>query len=448
MSKERQKMRFRDRLYTIYAHLAKPKRHQKRRATDRGRMVQTSMIVSAALGIDTNLNLIYQLFALLLCLLIVSRLALHLHPPKVNVSRDLPNFATAGQPFDYTIRVTNIGSRVETDLKVIDNLTVKAPSREEFRHLAEPGEETRNAYDRTIGFHRFMWLLRRKTGITLQTTTIPDLGLKGTALVSITATPLRRGIVHFDSSSILYLDPFGLYLGLQYFQDIQQLVVLPRRYPINAHFNLLGHPDARASANAIKPNMATGDSDEFVSLRDYRAGDPLRRVHWPSSAKRGKPVIKEFQREHFARHTLVVDSTLEDAIIFEEVISVATSLLFKMRSSARSMDLLLLAHQAQHLRADHSGTAQLQALALLEASTLPFNALSEACLGLHNDTSGCVLVLGSWDPDRQSLLQKLQARQIPVTVFFIYRPEDEVIDLPTYGHRLPVGQIQEKLASL
>lgn len=439
---------FKDRLYPIYARLARPNHHQNRRATDRGRMVQTSMIISAALGIDTNLNLVYQLFALLLCLLIVSRLALRLQPPRVDVSRDLPHFATAGQTFDYTLRVTNLGQKVETDLQVIDNLAIKAPSLEEFQQLAEPGEETRNAYDRTIGFHRFMWLLRRNSGVTLLATAVPDLGVKSTALVSVTATPLRRGIVHFDNSSILYSDPFGLYLGLQYFKDNQQLLVLPRRYSISPRFELPGRSDATASASTMNANVATGDSDEFISLRDYREGDPLRRVHWLSSAKRGKPVIKEFQREHFARHTLVVDSALDDTTIFEEVISVAASLLLAVRGSARSMDLLLLARQAQHLLADQSGTSQLQALALLQSSSKSFNILSEACLGLKHDTSGYVLVLGAWDQARQSLLQKLQARQTPVTIFFVCHSENEFTDLPTHSYQLPVGEIQEKLASL
>ena len=58
---------------------------------------------------------IYQLFALLLCLLIVSRLALRLHPPNVSISRHLPRFATDGQAFDYSLTVTNLGQRVETD---------------------------------------------------------------------------------------------------------------------------------------------------------------------------------------------------------------------------------------------------------------------------------------------------------------------------------------------
>ena len=437
---------FRDRLYPAYARFARPQAHQKRHTTDRGRMVQTGLIISAALGIDTNLNLIYQLFALLLCLLIVSRLALRLHPPNVSITRHLPRFATDGKAFEYTLRVTNLGQRVETDLQVVDTLVIKAPSRDEFQQLVEPGEETRNAYDRTIGFHRFMWLLRRKTGITLQPTVVPDLGLKSTAQITITATPLRRGLVHFDASSVHYPDPFGLYLGLQHFKHTQQLLVLPRRYSISAHLELPGCPDARAGASSA--SLATGDSDEFVSLRDYREGDPLRRVHWPSSAKRGKPVIKEFQREHFARHTLVLDSAFDDATIFEEVICVAASLLMKMRSNDRTMDLLMLTHHVQHLQPDHTGTSQLKALALLNASTLPFDALNDACLRLQNDTSGCVLVLGAWDKARQSLLASLQARQMPVIVFLICRTADETIELPAHSYQLPIGQIQDVLGGL
>ena len=108
----------------------------------------------------------------------------------------------------------------------------------------------------------------------------------------------------------------------------------------------------------------------------------------------------------------------------------------------------MLTHQVQHLHPDHTGTSQLQALALLQASTLPFDALSDACLRLQNDTSGCVLVLGAWDKARQSLLESLQARQMPVIVFLICRSADEAIELPAHSYQLPIGQIQEILGGL
>ena len=44
------------------------------------------------------------------------------------------------------------------------------------------------------------------------------------------------------------------------------------------------------------------------SLRDYRPGDPLQRVHWKSFARTGRPVVKEYQDEFFERHALVLDT--------------------------------------------------------------------------------------------------------------------------------------------
>ena len=53
---------------------------------------------------------------------------------------------------------------------------------------------------------------------------------------------------------------------------------------------------------------SVGESEEFVSLRDYRRGDPMRHIHWKSWAKTGKPIVKEFQDEFFVRHALILDT--------------------------------------------------------------------------------------------------------------------------------------------
>jgi uncharacterized protein (DUF58 family) len=43
-------------------------------------------------------------------------------------------------------------------------------------------------------------------------------------------------------------------------------------------------------------HFGIGDSGEFFSVRDYRIGDPLRRVHWGLTAHRGYPVVRENTR--------------------------------------------------------------------------------------------------------------------------------------------------------
>src|SRR5439155_587474 len=89
---------------------------------------------------------------------------------------------------------------------------------------------------------------------------------------------------------------------------------------------------------------AVGDSEEFVSLRDYRPGDPLRRVHWRSAARVGRPVVKEYQDEFFVRHALVLDTFAEreESDVFEEAVSVAASIACSIQTKDSLLDLLFV----------------------------------------------------------------------------------------------------------
>jgi hypothetical protein len=74
---------------------------------------------------------------------------------------------------------------------------VIAPSFSELQSPREPFEETRNIYDRFIGFHRFVWLQSVKTGTRINSTQAEEITVKGKAKVRIEAEPLRRGFTKF-----------------------------------------------------------------------------------------------------------------------------------------------------------------------------------------------------------------------------------------------------------
>ena len=46
--------------------------------------------------------------------------------------------------------------------------------------------------------------------------------------------------------------------------------------------------DARYEGWRVALASSVGQSDEFVALRDYRRGDPLRHIHWKSVSKTGR----------------------------------------------------------------------------------------------------------------------------------------------------------------
>ena len=83
------------------------------------------------------------------------------------------------------------------------------------------------------------------------------------------------------------------------------LLVYPRFYTLESFAVPAGR---RYQPGGIPLSSSTGDAIEFVGTREYREGDPVRNIHWRSWARRGEPVVKEYQEEYFARIALVLDT--------------------------------------------------------------------------------------------------------------------------------------------
>lgn len=429
--------------YPSWSRLTRIDRNASRRRSERGGLIQTGAVVCAALGIDTDLTLIYQLFALLVCLIVASRVSLRFLTPSVRVSRRLPRYATAGEPFTYHLLVENTGTRVERDLSFEDNPKVVPPSFELFASAREPGEESRNAWDRAIGFHRFVWLQRRLTGITTERGHLDEVGLRGRAAVSIEATPLRRGTVQFESITTRYPDPMGLHYGISVSSQQDELIVLPRRYRID--INLPAAGSRHFQPGGVTSTWSIGESDEFVSLREYRDGDSIRKIHWPSTARRGKPVVREYQDEYFSRELVVLDAAGDDEEASEVAISVAASLLSRHTGPDGLTDLLLNDRTPRLIstgRGLEDTSRQLEALAVHKPAMAGFEALAGAVLSHARRVSGCYVVLARWDEPRARMCEQLHTSS---TVFVVTR--DRPDPLPGGLVHVPAAAPEAALAA-
>mgnify|MGYP007032470253 CR=1 FL=1 len=69
-------------------------RYSTRQSSERGQLVLAAALICGALGIDTDLTLNYQLFALLLVLLFSARITVRFHKPAILVKRILPRHVT------------------------------------------------------------------------------------------------------------------------------------------------------------------------------------------------------------------------------------------------------------------------------------------------------------------------------------------------------------------
>jgi uncharacterized protein (DUF58 family) len=270
--------------------------------------------------------------------------------------------------------------------------------------------------------------------------------------------PTRRGYVRLAALGVSRPDPLGLFKSVKTIPQPDSLLVLPRRYPVQA-LRLAGRRHYQAGGIALASPV--GDSQEFVSLRDYRPGDPLRHIHWRSWARTGRPIIKQFREEFVVRHALLLDTFLEsrDEQVLEAAVSVAASLACAPRQPDSLLDLMLVGHAAYTFPSGR-GLAPTERMLEVLASAMPARGNSleplEHLVREHAASlSACVCILLSWQAQRQSLVALLRALGVPVMAIVVTSeaadaplPPGPLAGQPERLRTIRVGHLAEDLAKL
>ena len=433
------------------------KRSFQNRFTRAGLLVLAGLIATGSIGLDTNLVVTYRAFAFLACLLGTAILTSRLVLPQVTARRDLPRFGTVGAPLRYTIHLANLSPRLQTGLSLNEQLSDPRPSLRDFCLTAEPGEEKRNWLDRRYAYYRWEWLLDLNQHALPREHPLPALPPKSEIEFPAEILPLRRGTLRLNGLTLNCPDPFGLYRSFVRLPAPGKVLILPRRYAL-PEIALPGSLKYQQGGVALASSV--GESEEFISLREYRPGDPRRHIHWKSWAKTGKPIVKEFQDEFFVRHALVLDTFSDEPFseLFEEAVSVAASFACNLQTQDSLLDLMFVGPEAYCFTAGRGLAHAEQMLAVLAAVRVTndtgFAALPRAVLDRISGVSGCVLVLLAWDERRQDIVKRLKQLAIPVRVFVIVRPGEPNLepgplqDDPAQFVTLPLGKVGETLAAL
>lgn len=444
-------------LYHNY-HLASVMQYWLRpRITRTGILVLTGFVFAVTRA-DTNQSVGYQAFSFLLWLVITSLFASLFIRTRVRVQRIIPRIASVGTKLNYRMVVYNDSRRPYRNLAVLERLTDPRPTLAEFIATPEPGEDRRNWFDRKNAYYRWQWLISRRQKAEIPEKPLPAVPGGSHAETTLELTPQRRGLLQFSGVAIASPDVFGLFRRLAESPLPQSVLILPKRYPVTA-IPLPG--SMRYQPGGVALAAAVGESEEFISLRDYRPGDPLRHIHWRSWAKSGKPIVKEFQDEFFVRHALILDTFCRESHsdIFEEAVSVAASFACTIQSQDSLLDLLFAGPQAYCFTVGR-GVAHIDQLLEILAVVTPctekrFEALNQLVLEHSLAVSGCICVFLQWDEARQSLVKQMRAMEIPLLVFVIV-PDGcaatvqpgALKDCPECFHVLEKSRIEQGLAAL
>ena len=178
---------------------------------------------------------------------------------------------------------------------------------------------------------------------------IDGLGRAGFALGSLPSTDSAmasyrivcrpRGVYTVGPVSIETRDPLGLAAFETPVGNVDQLIVYP------AVEQLTGFPLVRGrdpATMASRPEHSQRGGEDFYTLRNYRDGDDLRRVHWPSSAKLDELMIRQMETPWQSRAFVLLDvrtAPYSNDESFEKAVTGAASVVRHLAGSGFSGEL-------------------------------------------------------------------------------------------------------------
>jgi uncharacterized protein (DUF58 family) len=118
--------------------------------------------------------------------------------------------------------------------------------------------------------------------------------------------PMKRGRFRWSGLTVVGTDALGLVpMSKRYDLKPAELTVLPR--PIPVHLELVSATGWGAAEADFGRSRGAGIDPRGIRL--YTSGDPLRYIHWRSSAKTGQLMVKEFETGSYSALAFVVQNS-------------------------------------------------------------------------------------------------------------------------------------------
>jgi hypothetical protein len=162
--------------------------------------------------------------------------------------------------------------------------------------------------------------------------------------IAYRVVPSKRGRFEIGPGSTIITDPFGLARAPDRPLAKSFLLVFP------AYEILL--PIAAASPASLegtpRPIAPTGSGEDFFTMREYQPGDDVKKIHWRTTARQGRMMVRQEDRPSEPRAMVLLDDRRkvharrgDGADSFEASISSAASLIHLFTSQGLAVGLAL-----------------------------------------------------------------------------------------------------------
>lgn len=123
--------------------------------------------------------------------------------------------------------------------------------------------------------------------------------------------PTRRGVFRWSSLRVISTDSLGILSTEQKYETAPaEIIVHPAKIPFTIDLAAL----SGWSAAYTDDGKSRGPGMEARGVREYSSGDPLRHVHWRSTARKGQLMVKEFDAGFTTNVALFLQLTKDSEI--------------------------------------------------------------------------------------------------------------------------------------
>lgn len=152
---------------------------------------------------------------------------------------------------------------------------------------------------------------------------VPPLGAHETWDEMFLISSRHRGLINVGPARAVRSDALGLLRRVRMWDEPVLLHVHPRT--VRVPFDATGF---QLDVEGVATGKLSSSDVSFHALRDYEPGDDRRAVHWQSTARLGKLIVRQYEETHRSHHVIVLDTSRDawDHDSFETAVSVAGSL--------------------------------------------------------------------------------------------------------------------------
>jgi uncharacterized protein (DUF58 family) len=259
----------------------------------------------------------------------------------------------------------------------------------------------------------------------------------------------KRGGYVLGPTTLASGDPFGIFRVTKEIPALSDIVVFPMLFPVR---DFLSPPGLLPGGKAIK-RKSIDITPHAAGIREYVPGDPLKRIHWPTSIRRDQLMVKEFEQDPQSEVWLFLDTynsvhvsktddddmapLVDDLSLLERKkislppstleysVSITASLAHYFIEQRRSVGLVTaLEHSYKVIPAERSERQEgkiLESLAFLQAeSNAGLPSLVAAQIGQLPQGSSAILITPTVWPELLLAVDSLQMRNLrPVVVLLM-----------------------------